>query len=185
MPRAQINEAVDARIVALAQAADAQKAAELLAKTYQGFVRDYVRRRVKANAVDEVWSQVWAVVAKNVPADLRSPRGYLIGIARHKIGHALDQRSFDAIDSALAEQPMWRSRSGSARSKLARAQQIEEVRAAIAALDPEDRELIQLSFHEGLRPAEIAVAMGRGTDPKTVSKQISRAVDALRDRVKR
>jgi RNA polymerase sigma factor (sigma-70 family) len=176
---------VDAEIVRLAAAGDARKAADLLARTYQKFVRDYIRRRVRANAVDDVAAKVWSVVASKVPTDLASPRGYLVGIARHKIGHALDERSHHALDSFIAEQPMWKSASSSVRGKLARAQQIEAVRAAVAALDAYDRELIQLSFIDGLRPAEIAAAMGRGTEPKTVSKQISRVVDSLRDRIKR
>jgi RNA polymerase sigma factor (sigma-70 family) len=113
------------------------------------------------------------------------PRGYLIGIARHKIAHAIDERSFEALGSDLAERPMWRATTKSARAKLARALDAEALRRAIAALDGDDRELIQLSFIEGLRPAEIAVAMGSRTDPKTVSKQISRVVDRLREKILR
>lgn len=178
-------DAANAEIVRLAEAGEARKAADLLARTYQTFVRDYVRRRVRANAVDDVTAKVWAVVAAKVPADLKSPRGYLVGIARHKIGHAFDEKSHHALDSLIAERPMWKTASSSARGKLAKAEQVEAVRAAVAALDDYDRELIQLSFIDGLRPAEIAAAMGRGTDPKTVSKQISRVVDSLRDHIKR
>lgn len=176
---------IDAEIVRLAAANDSRGAAALMAKTHAAFLRSYVRRRVRNRAVDEVCAKVWEVVSAKVPPDLESPRGYLVGIARHKIGHALDEKSFQALDSAVAEQPMWHSVSKSARGKLVRAQAIEELRSAIAELDDYDRELVQLSFIEGLRPAEVAVAMGRGTDPKTVSKQVSRVVDALRDRIKR
>ena len=176
---------IDAEIVRLAAANDSRGAAALMAKTHAAFLRNYVRRRVRTRAVDEVCAKVWEVVSKKVPPDLESPRGYLVGIARHKIGHALDERSFQALDSAIAEQPMWHTKSASARGKLVRAQAIEELRDAIADLDDYDRELIQLSFIEGMRPAEVAVAMGRGIDPKTVSKQVSRVVDALRDRIKR
>jgi RNA polymerase sigma factor (sigma-70 family) len=178
-------DAVDAEIVRLAGAGDARGAARLLAQAYQQHVRDYVRRRVRADAVDDVCAKVWAVIAAGVPADLASPRGYLIGIARHKIGHALDERSFADLDSVVAAQPMWRSASRSTRSKLIRAQETAEIRRAIAALDAYERELVILSFVDGLRPAEIAAAMGEGTDPRTVSKQISRAVDGLRDRIMR
>ena len=179
------DEAADAEILRLAAAGDVKRAADLLARTYQAFLRGYIRRRVKPNAVDDVAAKVWSVVASKIPTDLASPRGYLIGIARHKIGHALDEKSHHALDSFIAEQPMWKSASSSARGKLARAQQVEAVRAAVAQLDDYDRELIQLSFIDGLRPAEIAAAMGKGTDPKTVSKQISRVVDSLRDHIKR
>ena len=175
----------DDEIVRLAADGKVSAAAALLVSTYGPFVRDYVRRRVRASAVEDVCAKVWAVVAKKVPADLVSPRGYLVGIARHKIGHALDERSFEALDSLAAERPMWRSTSKSVRGKLALAEETAALRTAIAELDEYDRELIQLSFVDGLRPREIAVAMGRGVDPRTVSRQISRAVDALRDRVKR
>ena len=181
-----MSETDDAEIVRLAAAGDHKAAAARMAKAYQSFVRDYVRRRVRESAVEDVCAKIWAVVATKVPADLISPRGYLVGIARHKIGHAYDEKSHEALDSALAERrQLWRSQSKSIRGKLARAQEIEEVRAAVAELDEHDRELIQLSFIDGLRPAEIAIAMGRGTDPKTVSKQVSRVVDRLRDRIKR
>jgi RNA polymerase sigma factor (sigma-70 family) len=178
MARARPTDSIDYEIVALAAARDIRGAAALLAKAYLKFLRDYVRARVRPGAVDDICGEVWAVVSRKVPADLASPRGYLIAIARNKVGHALNEHSFQALDASVA------ALSTSPPSKLGRAQKAEELRAAVAALDPYDRELLHLSFHENMKPSEIAVAMGRGELPKTVSKQITRAIDKLRDHVK-
>jgi RNA polymerase sigma-70 factor (ECF subfamily) len=169
----------DAEIVARARAGDTRGAAELLAKAYQKWLHGFVRRRVPAAAVDEICGKVWEVVAAGVPADLSAPRGWLVGIAFHKIGHALRARSFDALDSTVSQHVT------SVRGKLIRAEQIDELRRAIAGLPPDDRELLHLAFTDGLKPAEIVAATGRDVDPKTLSKQISRLVDGLRDHVKK
>ncbi|HTJ43849.1 MAG TPA: sigma-70 family RNA polymerase sigma factor [Kofleriaceae bacterium] len=159
-------------------------AAELM-KTYKRWLAGFVRRRAPAGAVDDICSKVWEVVAAGVPADLEHPRGWLAAIAFHKIGHALREKSFAALDSALAEKPMWKSSMTSARGKLVRAQQVEQLRRAIASLPPDDRELIHLTFTDGLKPAEIVAATGRKVEPKTLSTQIARIVDRLRDHVTR
>lgn len=175
----------DGEIVRRARAGDARGAAAMLAKTYRRWLTGFVRRRAPAAAVDEICGKVWEVVAAGVPADLAAPRGWLAGIAFHKIGHALRERSLDALDSGLAQKPMWRSSAASVRTKLVRAEQTEQVRRAIAALPADDRELIHLAFTDGLKPLEIIAATGRRVDPKTLSKQISRIVDALREHVLR
>ena len=162
-----------------ARGGDARGAAALLAETYKTWLRGFVRRRVPPAEIDDVCGKVWEVVATGVPADLASPRGWLAGIAFHKIGHALRMRSFDALDSTVSQHVT------SIRGKLIKAEQIDEVRRAIAALPPEDRELLHLMFTDGLKPAEIVAATGRDVSAKTLSTQIARLVDKLRDHVKR
>jgi DNA-directed RNA polymerase specialized sigma24 family protein len=179
------SDAADIEIVRRAAAGDARGAAALLATTYRRWLFGFVRRRVPAAAIDEICGKVWEVAAGGVPPDLASPRGWLAGVAFHKIGHALRERSVEALDSALAQKPMWRSSATSVRGKLVRAEQIAQVQRAIAALAPDDRELIHLAFTDGLKPAEIVAATGRKVDPKTLSKQISRIVDGLREHVLR
>jgi RNA polymerase sigma factor (sigma-70 family) len=53
------------------------------------------------------------------------------------------------------------------------------VRAALAALDARDRELIALKFHAGLSTAEIAAVLG--ISPTNASTRVHRAVTRLRE----
>ena len=52
------------------------------------------------------------------------------------------------------------------------------VHAAIARLDPDDRELLRLTNWEGLRPAEVATAMQLA--PGTVRARLCRARQRMR-----
>jgi RNA polymerase sigma factor (sigma-70 family) len=182
---ADSTDEIDEEIVRLARAGEAQASAALMAKTYRRWLLGFVRRRARPETVDDVCAKVWLVVARKMPRDLRSPRGWLARIAFNTIGHALNARSVDELDSELAQKPMWRSTTVSVRGKLMREQQMDQVRRAIAALEPADRELIHLAFVDGLKPAEIVEATGRNVTPKTLSKQIGRIVESLQESVLR
>lgn len=121
-------------------------------------------------------AQVWtAVAAAGLPVDLEAPRGWLIGIARHKVADALDERSWHTLDSQLAEQ-MLRSAVSTPFEKLAGKQAL----AQVMTLDRDDCELVAMRFLDEMRPAEIAVALGGGLSPGAISKRIERAVESLR-----
>src|SRR2546421_9952602 len=149
---------VDKEIVRRAAARDSRGAAELLASAYTRWLKSVGRRSVPASDVDDVCGKVWTVVAAGVPPTLEYPRGWLARIAYNKIGNALRERSYQALDSALAEKPMWRSSVTSVRGKLERAEQLDRIRRANPAPAPRDRELLHLAFIDGLKPAAIIAA---------------------------
>src|SRR5690349_15724841 len=128
----------DDEIRRLAAAGDVRGAAARMATAYTAFVRGYIRRRVPAHLADDLAGKVWLVVARKVPADLMRPRGWLVRIADNVILHAHDQRSFEALDSALAAKPMWRSTTTDPRGKVKRAEEAAELHAAITALPPRE-----------------------------------------------
>lgn len=173
---------VDVEIVGLLAGGDVRGAITRMAEGYRSYLRGYVGRRLSSAAqVDDVCGQVWtAVAAAGLPAELKAPRGWLIGIARHKIADALDAPSWHTIDSQLAEHPMFRSSVSTPFKKLAHKQEVAQVMTAMTTLDRDDRELVAMRFLDELRPGEIAVALGGAWSPGTISKRIERAVEALR-----
>ena len=52
------------------------------------------------------------------------------------------------------------------------------VKQLLACLDAEERELIALKYHDGMRNADIAQALGM--NPSTVSSKLARALDKMR-----
>src|SRR5688572_7506656 len=130
------TDEIDQEIKRLAAAGETAAAAALMTKTYRRWLEGFVRRRARPETVDDVCAKVWLVVARKLPRDLRYPRGWLAGIAFRTIGHALNARSVDELDSELAQKPMWRSTAVSVRGRLIREQQIDQLKRAIAALDP-------------------------------------------------
>ena len=173
---------VDAEIVRLVVGGDMRGAITRMAEAYRAYLRGYVGRRLAdAARIDDVCGQVWtAVAAAGLPVDLQAPRGWLIGIARHKVADALDERSWHTLDSRLAEHPMLRSSVSTPFKKLARKQAVAQVMSAMTILDRDDRELVAMRFLDEMRPAEIAVALGGGLSPGAISKRIERAVESLR-----
>jgi RNA polymerase sigma-70 factor (ECF subfamily) len=179
------RDAVDGEIVRLAAAGDGRGAIGRMAEAYRTYLRGYVARRLDHPArIDDVCSQVWtALAAAGLPAGLSAPRGWLIGIARHKVADALAERSWTAVDSQLAEHPLFRSSVSTPYTKVARKEEAARVLSAMTALDRDDRELVAMRFLDELRPAEIAVALGGALSAGAISKRIERAVESLRRRL--
>jgi RNA polymerase sigma-70 factor (ECF subfamily) len=102
---------------------------------------------------------------------------YVHGIARHVIAdvHRSSKRTLPlGPDDWAAPAPS----EPDALDGLVSAEQLGRVRAALADLSPEDRELLRLCFFEGLTPSQIAKS--RGMPAPTVRKRKSRALKRLR-----
>jgi RNA polymerase sigma-70 factor (ECF subfamily) len=107
-------------------------------------------------------------------------RAWLFGIARNA---ALDELRRRRRTAALLADPQDTDAPGTAAA--GEAEEAEEaavrraaVRAALAALDPRDRELIALKFHAGLSNAEIARVLG--VSESNAGTRVHRAVTRLR-----
>lgn len=104
-----------------------------------------------------------------------SERAWLFGIARNAALDELRRRRRIAALAADPEDPASMEdnddNEGAARRMT--------VRAALAALEPRDRELIGLKFHAGLSNAEIAAVLG--VSPSNAGTRLHRAVARLRE----
>ncbi len=106
-----------------------------------------------------------------------SERAWLFGIARNA---ALDELRRRKRAAALAAEPADLDAvlpEDGAEAALRRA----AVRAALATLDPRERELVALKFHAGLTNAEIAAVLG--VSVSNAGTQLHRAMTKLREAV--
>src|SRR4051794_16060028 len=103
-----------------------------------------------------------------------SPEAWLFGIARNA---ALDELRRLKRRATLESDPsdVW---SPGPDEQAERAFQREEVRRALASLDPRDRDLVALKFAAGLSNAEIAGVLG--ISETNVGSRLYRAVEKLR-----
>lgn len=99
------------------------------------------------------------------------------GIARHVIADVFRRRDrirgLDALPEAAERPP-----SSDALSLLISAQERERLLQALRQLSAGDREILQLSYFEGLTPADIAERLDE--PPVRIRKRKSRALDRLR-----
>jgi RNA polymerase sigma-70 factor (ECF subfamily) len=103
-----------------------------------------------------------------------SQRAWLFGIVRNA---ALDElrrrkRAATLTDEAPADETAVESEAEAAERRAT-------VRAALAGLDPRDRELIALKFHAGLGNAEIAAVLG--ISASNAGTRVHRALTRLRE----
>ena len=106
-----------------------------------------------------------------------SERAWLFGIARNA---ALDELRRRQRSAALAAEPAdleAQAPEDGAETTLRRA----AVRAALATLEPRERELVALKFHAGLDNAEIAAVLG--VSVSNAGTQLHRAMTKLRKAV--
>ena len=101
-------------------------------------------------------------------------RAWLFGIARNA---ALDELRRRKRIAALADEPADDEPALEAEAEAAARRAT--VRAALAGLDPRDRELIVLKFHAGLDNAEIGKVLG--ISPSNAGTRVHRALTRLRE----
>lgn len=158
---------------------------DTLYKSHFKAVRAYCLRRLPAmdanDTTAEVFLAAWRRI-EDVPIDERE-LPYLYGIARNMVSHAhrstgRRRRLQEKAQSvARPESPI-----GPEATVMARAE-ADAIDAALAALRPADREIIQLRAWEELEPAQIAEALCIST--AAAYKRLSRALDRLQTQLRR
>jgi RNA polymerase sigma factor (sigma-70 family) len=103
-----------------------------------------------------------------------SQRAWLFGIARNA---ALDELRRRKRAATLTDEPA--DTEPAAESEAEAAERRATVRAALAVLEPHDRELIALKFHAGLGNAEIAAVLG--ISASNAGTRVHRALNRLRE----
>jgi RNA polymerase sigma factor (sigma-70 family) len=141
----------------------------------------YVLRRVDraddaADVVAETFLVAWRRMDRVPEGD--EARLWLYGVARRQLAN---QRRGELRRTRLADRLRAELPAAVAITRGPEDQRVAAVRAALARLEEEDREILRLSSWEGLSPAEIAAVMGlRGV---TVRSRLHRARKRLRAEV--
>ena len=105
-----------------------------------------------------------------------SERAWVFAIARNA---ALDELRRRRRTAALLTDPEDPAAAGAVTASGEEVERRVTVRAALAALDPRDRELVALKFHAGLSNAEIAGVLG--VSESNAGTKVHRAVAKLRE----
>ncbi len=148
---------------------------EALYRSSAGDVYAYVRSLLRDDAAAE---EVVAVAFERAIRRARrydprrgTPRAWLYGIARNA---ALDELRRGRRRAALPQEPEAPGEEDLAEDAARRA----TVRAALATLEPRDREVVALRFHGGLSQAELAQVLG--VSETAAATRLHRAVTRLR-----
>lgn len=150
----------------------------LFTESAEELTRYFTRRHEGSETVRDLVQDTFLQMARGM-SDGKTPkcaRGYLFGIARH-LSHAAWRRReehkvlpFDeaAVSSTEVASPM-------------RDDRVEAARETISALEPMQREILDLRFAQGLSYAEIADALGIPLG--TVRSRLHHAVAEVRHRL--
>ena len=173
-----VNEAIAEPAPVLAQAADAEAFEALYRRTLPrvyAYVASLLRDRVAAEDVTALAFERAYRRRRRYRASRGSREAWLFGIARNA---ALDELRRRKRSAALEAEP--EDLAAPAAYELADlALRRETVRAALATLDPRERELVALKFAAGLTNAEIAGVIG--VSESNVGTRLHRTVNKLRE----
>lgn len=175
-----LRDAWLSRLVVRAQRGDREAFRALYQALYAPVSR-YVRRRVQRPAdaedvIGQVFFRLLEGLARIDPKRgsvlayaLGAARNALVDQARARLGSVPEEEAVGLVDGAAS--PL---------ERLVRSEEEAQVRAQLAALPAQTRELLVLRYAEGLRYAEIAQMLG--LSEAAVRQRTSRAVRELRGR---
>jgi RNA polymerase sigma factor (sigma-70 family) len=166
--------------MSLLMATPADRFRRLFADTERELLAYALRRVDRAEDAADVVAETFLVAWRRMD---RVPEGddarlWLYGVARRQLAN---QRRGQLRRSRLADRLRAELPAAAAVTHGTEDHRVVAVRAALARLDEEDREILRLSSWEGLTPAEIAAVMG--VPGVTVRSRLHRARKRLRSEV--
>lgn len=160
---------------------------EELVREHGPAVERYLRARLDAASASDIYQEVWRAAQSGLHGlkQHSRPLVWLLGIARNKILDARCSPRMEQLWSQLSRPGPQGSvlglhRPATPASMVLERERAEAVRAALLSLSAEDRELLDLRYVAGLKPAEIAEVLGDAS-PNTISQRIVRAAKRMRD----
>ncbi len=156
-----------------------ERAFEALYAAHYQAIAGYVLRRVPADEADDVVAQVFTVAWRRVDAVPPPPadRLWLFGVARNSVADQLRARRRRLhLWARLTQEAAAPDSPASAADPSG-----EQVRAAMSALRPADREALRLVLWDELSHAEAAAVLG--CSPNAFELRYRRARSAVRDAV--
>jgi RNA polymerase sigma-70 factor, ECF subfamily len=179
------------RVRALVERGEVSAACDLLYASYAADVRRFVASLRPSIPVQDVCQETWAAALAGLPRFRfqASPRVWLFSIARRRTLDALRRRQRRPLETTLDTTEALLKHLAPARatpsSALVRKRRAAALDLVLAEWRPEDRELLELRFVAGLKPAEIVDVLDRGDNPNTVSQRLLRLATRLRLQLRR
>jgi RNA polymerase sigma factor (sigma-70 family) len=170
-------------------AGDVSGATALLHAAHAGDVKRFVASRRPAASIRDICQDVWLAAANGLPRFRfeTTPRAWLFVIASKRMAEAgrkhrrrqaeveLDSRRLLIDALTHGRQPPT-----SGYGRIWREQRARALHRILDAWRPEDRELIEMRFVAGLKPAEIVASLSLDEKINTVTQRIVRLAARLR-----
>lgn len=179
----------DVELKGLIAAGNVPRTYDLIHRAYQDDVRRLVRLVARnPSRIDDVCQDVWKGVGEAL-GSFRfecASRVWVLAIARRR---AIDVHRRPAREITLDSQIASGGAFGAALGLRTYPTPSRELRAAetghlmrdvLAALSPDDREILELRYVVGLKPAQIVTVLARRESPNALSQRIVRLVRKLR-----
>jgi RNA polymerase sigma-70 factor (ECF subfamily) len=177
-----------AELLALVAGGETDAALDRLHADHGADLQRFVAAKLgDSQSVEDICQDVWAAVQRALPRfeGRATPRVWILRIARNKLVDRLRHgRGFATLDTSAQGGGPLAAALGLAPTtpteELARRQRIEALGRALERLDADDRELLELRFVVGLRPAEIIDVLELDERANTVSQRLVRIVQRVR-----
>jgi RNA polymerase sigma-70 factor (ECF subfamily) len=155
----------------------------------------YVRFLRPTSSIEDLCQEVWLAAGRALPRFRfeSTPRTWLFGIARHRLSYERRRRrvrrlqplppDFEALERSLRASPIWIRQDPSPSSGLRRKVRSTTLGAELERLGPDERELVELRFVAGLKPAAIVEVLALSDSANTVSQRLVRLIRTLRKRL--
>ena len=153
-------------------------------------VERFIRARLDPASASDVYQDVWHTAQTGLAELKHSSRAlaWLLAIARNKILALRDRPKMEPFSSQLSSLGargflLGLRQPATPASIVLEGERAGAVRSALLRLSEADRELLELRYVAGLKPAEIAEVIGDAS-PNTIAQRVVRAARRLRDALK-